>query len=31
MDQEDVRRPYVDYKYYQDDYRGKQIASETYK
>lgn len=29
MDQEDVRRPYVDYKYYQDDYRGKQIASET--
>ena len=29
MVQEDVRRPYVDYKYYKDDYRGKQIASET--
>lgn len=29
MDQEDVRRPYVDYKYYKDDYFGKQIASES--
>lgn len=29
MVQEDVRRPYVDYKYYKGDYYGKQIASET--
>ena len=29
MVQEDVRRPYVDYKYYKGDYYGKQIASES--